>query len=257
MMRKSGAAALCLGLLTIAMPVRAALVVSLPDHAPSGAPPCDVAFYRHPARAAEPQNPAAQYALGLMYELGQGVAQDYGAAVRWYRRAAVQGFAEAQNQLGLALARGLGVARDQAEPMRWLQLAAKQGVAAAQFNIGVLYFTGRLVRQDYAEALKWYHRAAEQGLATALDNLGFMYFRGRGTAPDIVEAHKWFQLGAALGDGDADRSLATVEKAMTAAQIADARHRARQWIERRSDAVRLERDAEAPPHGAAELSRCF
>lgn len=38
---------------------------------------------------------AAQYNLGIMYDNGQGVAQDYGAAVKWYRKAADQGDADA------------------------------------------------------------------------------------------------------------------------------------------------------------------
>ena len=31
-----------------------------------------------------------------MYENGRGVRQDYAEAVKWYRQAAAQGFAEAQ-----------------------------------------------------------------------------------------------------------------------------------------------------------------
>ena len=37
-----------------------------------------------------------QTSLGFMYDKGQGVPQDYAEAVRWYRKAAVQGYAEAQ-----------------------------------------------------------------------------------------------------------------------------------------------------------------
>ena len=40
---------------------------------------------------ADQGNAAAQYNLGLMYEQGQGVPQDYAAAVSWYRKAADQG----------------------------------------------------------------------------------------------------------------------------------------------------------------------
>lgn len=40
-------------------------------------------------------DPVAQFHLGFMYETGQGVRQDYGEAVRWYRRSARQDYAEA------------------------------------------------------------------------------------------------------------------------------------------------------------------
>ena len=33
----------------------------------------------------------AQYNLGVMYDNGQGVQQDYKEAVKWYRKAAEQG----------------------------------------------------------------------------------------------------------------------------------------------------------------------
>ena len=42
-------------------------------------------------KAAEQGNAKAQYNLGLRYENGQGVAQDYGKAVEWYTKAAEQG----------------------------------------------------------------------------------------------------------------------------------------------------------------------
>ena len=34
----------------------------------------------------------AQYDLGLMYEKGRGVAQDYRQAAKWYQKAAEQGY---------------------------------------------------------------------------------------------------------------------------------------------------------------------
>ena len=56
----------------------------------------------------------AQYALGVMYAKGRGVAQDYAEAVTWYRKAAVQGDYRAQTNLGLMYADGLGVPQDYA-----------------------------------------------------------------------------------------------------------------------------------------------
>ena len=46
------------------------------------------------------QGPAlAQFALGVCYENGHGVTQDYAQAVEWYRKAADQGNAFAQDRL--------------------------------------------------------------------------------------------------------------------------------------------------------------
>jgi TPR repeat protein len=58
------------------------------------------------------------------YAEGQGVPQDYAAAMRWYRKAAEQGVANAQNNLGLMYAEGKGVAQDSAAALSWFRKAA-------------------------------------------------------------------------------------------------------------------------------------
>jgi TPR repeat protein len=40
---------------------------------------------------AEQGDDSAQYNLGVMYEKGQGVLQDYEESVKWYRKAARKG----------------------------------------------------------------------------------------------------------------------------------------------------------------------
>src|SRR5262249_23024768 len=51
-------------------------------------------------RLAEGGNAQAQWTLGLMYDLGFGVAVDHGMAAEWLRKAADQGYAPAQELLG-------------------------------------------------------------------------------------------------------------------------------------------------------------
>jgi len=43
---------------------------------------------------------AAQFRLGVMYEQGKSVPQDYTEAANWYRRSADQGYGQGQNNLG-------------------------------------------------------------------------------------------------------------------------------------------------------------
>ncbi|MCD8237521.1 MAG: sel1 repeat family protein, partial [Prevotellaceae bacterium] len=50
------------------------------------------------AKAAEQGNAKAQNALGVCYEKGQGVVQDFIKAAEWYAKAAEQGDADAQNK---------------------------------------------------------------------------------------------------------------------------------------------------------------
>jgi TPR repeat protein len=116
-------------------------------------------------------NAIAQVDLGLKYDDGDGIPQDYAEAMRWYRKAADQGNAKAQNNLGLMYSKGHGVPQDDAEAVKWYRKAADQGYAIAQNNLGFMYEAGRGVPRDYAEALRWYRKAADQGNVTAQNNL--------------------------------------------------------------------------------------
>jgi TPR repeat protein len=73
---------------------------------------------------------------------------------------------------------GRGVIQDDVEAVKWYRKAAEQGYAIAEDNLGWMYQNGRGVVQDDAEAIKWYRKAAEQGYAIAEDNLGWMYQNG-------------------------------------------------------------------------------
>jgi TPR repeat protein len=72
-------------------------------------------------------NVLAEFNLGLMYENGQGVPQDYAAAMSWYRKAAEQGSARAQVNLGVMYGTGEGVPQDYVIAHMWLNLAAVNG----------------------------------------------------------------------------------------------------------------------------------
>ena len=161
-------------------------------------------------RAAEQGHAVAQFNLGDMYANGEGVPQNYAEALRWYRRAAEQGRAGAQFNLGLMYDKGEGVPQDYAEAARWYRRAAKQGHAVAQFNLGLMYDKGEGVPQDYAEAARWYRRAAEQGHAVAQFNLGLMYANGEGVPQHYAEALRWYRRAAEQGHASAQFNLGLI-----------------------------------------------
>jgi hypothetical protein len=113
-----------------------------------------------------------------MYSDGKGVAQDDKRAVKWYRKAANQGYASAQSNLGFMYSNGKGVAQDGKQAVKWYRKAADQGDASAQSNLGWMYENGKGVAQDDKQAVKWYRKAADQGDASAQYNLGLIYEYG-------------------------------------------------------------------------------
>ena len=61
-----------------------------------------------------------------MYGNGRGVPQDHAETVKWYRRAAEQGYTKAQYNLGVRYRDGRGVPRDYVQAHMWFSLAASR-----------------------------------------------------------------------------------------------------------------------------------
>ncbi len=82
--------------------------------------------FRIAAEKGKMSSGAAQFSLGVMYDNGQGVPQDYAQAVKWYRKSAGQGYAKAQNNLGVMYYNGQGVPQDYVQAHMWSNLAASR-----------------------------------------------------------------------------------------------------------------------------------
>jgi TPR repeat protein len=159
-------------------------------------------------RSADRNFPNAQGQIGYLYQYGIGVAQDYAAALHWYGLAAAQGFKTAQFQMGYLAQHGMGTAKNYQTALKWYRLAADQGSAPAQNQLGYLYQMGYGVRMNYGDAFRWYKAAAEQGLATAQYSVGRLYDQGLGVAHDETTARDWIGRAAAGGNAEARAWLA-------------------------------------------------
>lgn len=108
--------------------------------------------------AAEAGHAEAAVSLGVMYQNGSGVAQDFSAAKALYDGPASQDSARALNNLGLLYVRGDGVAQDYGQAAAYFQKAAELGSQQAMTNLGVLYDNGFGVEQSDELAATWYQR---------------------------------------------------------------------------------------------------
>jgi hypothetical protein len=114
-------------------------------------------------KAAEQGDVKAQVNLGLMYDQGEVVPQNYQQAVIWYTKGAEQGDADAQANLGVMYKQGIGVTQDYQRALAWYTKAAEQGHAKAQVNLAVMYYEGQGVPQNYGLAYVWSSLAAASG----------------------------------------------------------------------------------------------
>lgn len=128
-------------------------------------------------------------------------------AMKWFRKAADQNYAEAQYSIGMLYDYGLGVRQDFTRAMRWYLLAAAQNHAGAQYCIGMLYDNTAGSVQDFAKAMRWYRLAAAQNHPGALYSIGMLFDMGLGVLPDRTEAREWFQKAAAQGHELATKNI--------------------------------------------------
>ena len=92
----------------------------------------------------------AQYNLAKAYRDGDGAKQDDILSVKWFRRAAEQGYAKAQSHLATRYVRGQGIESDLVEAFKWATLAARQGHQRAQEN--VIALINRLTPEQRVDA---------------------------------------------------------------------------------------------------------
>lgn len=160
-----------------------------------------VSRFKETLPVAEAGDPKAQFAIGKMYEEGDGTRKDMRQAVNWYMKAADQGFPNAQFQIGWMYANGIGLRQDYAQAARWYRIASTfSHHTEAQYRLGELYYNGRGVEHDYATAIKYYKLAASKGFGAAQYILGSIYIEGWGVNRDLIVAYVWLTLAQANRD---------------------------------------------------------
>lgn len=115
-------------------------------------------------------------------------AGNFAQAMTWFRKAAHQGFAQAQHNLGVMYDEGQGVTQDYAQAVKWYRKAADQGDVGAQYNLGLMYAKGQGVIQGNIAAHMWWNIAATTGHKSAVENRDIV--AKQMTAATIAEAQK-------------------------------------------------------------------
>ena len=84
------------------------------------------------ARAAKRGERAAEFLLGRMFYLGEGVERNLETAFSYYRKSAEKGDADAMYELGMMLYDGLGTRKDRESAAVWLKRASAAGNRSAR-----------------------------------------------------------------------------------------------------------------------------
>jgi uncharacterized protein len=153
--------------------------------------------------------------------------KDYATAFKTASPLAEKGNPEAQVLVGRMFLTGRGVSKDPDTAVKWFKAAAGQGYADAEFMLGSMYL---LPHSDVAEGLKWVRLAADQGNQDAQLLLGKTYLDGVPELPrDPIQADMWMRLAAEHNLPFYQNELAAAEQQMNADQIAKGKELAAAW----------------------------
>lgn len=185
--------------------------------------------------------PENMVALGILYEEGLSVPQDYKQAQQWFEKAAQKGNPDAMIRLAffyssneekndacfqekavetykkqaekgdseamfkLSIAYGSPLALDESNLSDyWLKKSAENGNNKAMYMLGYEQLAGIYGEENHSQAVHWFERAAEKGHVKAMFYLGNIYYSGSGNvAQNDKKARHWFTVACDNGYSDA------------------------------------------------------
>ena len=110
------------------------------------------------------------------------------AEIKTLRTEASRGDINAMNALAVYLHHGNGIIQDRGEAIRWYRAAALKGHPQSQHHLGHCYLNGEGVKHDRDAAEGWFRRSAEAGYLRAMVSLaGLLIQRAGGDPADLAE----------------------------------------------------------------------
>jgi len=152
-----------------------------------------------------------------------------------FKRIAPQGDVRAQFALGVMYLEGRGVARDPERAAGWIQRSARAGFLPSQTVLGRMYLLGLGLPEDAGEALKWYRAAAAYGDVNAQGALGLIYDQGwAGLPANPVVAAQWLALAEKGGSRVATKHLERVRARLSPEQLGAVERHVAAWKPKRA-----------------------
>jgi TPR repeat protein len=161
-------------------------------------------------------------------------AGDFKKAYDIWLPLAEAGNAEAQFRVGRLYHLGEGVQKNIQNAIHWYESAADADHSMASYNLGVTYDFGEDISKDDAKAFIFYTKAANLCHTSAQRNLGILYAITRTKKRwerDYAEAVKWLMVASMLGDKKANETISKLERFTTTTEQAEGEKRMQAWLE--------------------------
>lgn len=104
--------------------------------------------------------PQAEHLVGIIYEYGIGVPQDFPKAVTYYRRAAEQRYIESMYHLALMYVYGRGTDPQMIKGLSLFEAGCEANHAPSCHYMGIMKTYGYGTPVDYHEAMLWFEKSS-------------------------------------------------------------------------------------------------
>ena len=149
--------------------------------------------------------------MGVCYKYGNGVEKNLEETIKWYTKAANQGYAQAQYYLGKAYDKGDGVEKNDSEAMKWYLKAVKNNYPQAAYYYGGMLLEGNKqkgITKNIPEGVKYLRKAADLKNLDAINSLVGAYYSKMTGENDFgiskylsyADFVKYIKIGAEEGD---------------------------------------------------------
>jgi len=148
---------------------------------------------------AEGGDAEAQYNLGIMYLLGEGISRKDvvrmpDLATDWIRKASTKNHPDALGLVASFYERGkFGFNKDLKKAVKLRTRAAETGDGLAIYNLSQVFLNGWGVEQNYDKAMSLLKNAASKNIQLAMYNLGVMHLKSE-KYKNLKASYMWFDL---------------------------------------------------------------
>ncbi|MDF3056649.1 MAG: uncharacterized protein K0R17_864 [Rariglobus sp.] len=160
----------------------------------------------------------AMFALGVLYERGEGVKTSYVTAKSWYEKAQAAGHPKAAESVQAMIGYTIG-----------LDELAKGDAEAKAKNM--------------EKALEWYLKSAELGNINAMIAAGGLYYAGEGTEKNPRKALAWYEKAAATGDAMAQMFVTTTKESLAMSDLVESQKNMKKLRDRIDGVAQVETPA--------------
>jgi len=188
-------------------------------------------------KASDGGHPMAAFLMGRLYEVGNGVEKSPQQAFHFYEMAADEGNVQAAVKVGFVYRDGnkaLDIKKDYGKALSYFEKGALQFWPESQYYLADMYRRGLGVEPSRTEGLRWLILAAKKRYAPAHLELARIYFAGEGVLQDRVTGWSFIDIASRYADADEGKlvnaAIDKYRKRMKPGEMEQAKLVADEWI---------------------------